>query len=430
MKKTRSFRSNASLIVARLAHRVRFAGSLALLSSFVFASTGKAASVTLAWDQETGVAGYRVYYGAASGQYTNLVDAGPKTTNTVTGLAPGVTYFFAATAYNSIGVESGFSSEVSYTTGTTIASNNPPTLDPIGDVTLPEDAGAQTLTLTGIGSGSATEKQTLTVTATSSNPPLVPSPTVNYTSPNTSGALTFTPSANANGSATITVTVNDGQPQNNTISRTFIVTVQSINDPPSISSISDRTIAQDTSTGPIPFSVADLETAASNLQVTATSSNVVLVASNGLVLSGSDSARSITVTPAPGQSGNSRIVVSVSDGALTTSSGFNLAVTSAGSTSNSPPTISSIPDQAVARNQSTTAIPFTIADAQTPAAQLTLSASWSNPQIVSRVTFGGSGAARTVQVSPTRGKVGVSSITVTVSDGNVTASTTFQFKVS
>src|SRR5262249_1321299 len=46
-----------------------------------------------------------------------------------------------------------------------------------------------------------------------------------YTSPSATGSLTFTPASGVNGSATITVTVNDGQTQNNTVTRSFVVTL-------------------------------------------------------------------------------------------------------------------------------------------------------------------------------------------------------------
>ena len=65
------------------------------------------------------------------------------------------------------------------------------------------------------------ESQTLTVTASSSNTALIPNPTVIYTSPSATGSLSFTPVANAFGTATITVTVNDGQSANNTVTRTL-----------------------------------------------------------------------------------------------------------------------------------------------------------------------------------------------------------------
>jgi hypothetical protein len=117
------------------------------------------------------------------------------------------------------------------------ALNNAPTLNPIGDLTINEDAGLQTVNLSGIGPGASFESsQTLTVTATSSNTALIPNPTVNYTSPNTTGSISFTPVANANGSVLITVTVKDNGGTLgggvDTFSRTFTVTVNAVNDAP------------------------------------------------------------------------------------------------------------------------------------------------------------------------------------------------------
>ena len=84
-------------------------------------STTVVPGVTLAWDAVTNtpVSGYRLYWGAASGSYTDLVDAGNATSVTVSGLSNGVTYYFAATAYTTNGAESAFSSEVSFTPGAT-----------------------------------------------------------------------------------------------------------------------------------------------------------------------------------------------------------------------------------------------------------------------------------------------------------------------
>ena len=75
------------------------------------------ADVRLAWDAnpDPTITGYRIYYGTATGYYTNAVDAGNQTALTITGLLPGVTYYFAATDYSDEGYESYFSSEVSYT---------------------------------------------------------------------------------------------------------------------------------------------------------------------------------------------------------------------------------------------------------------------------------------------------------------------------
>jgi hypothetical protein len=99
----------------RITGLTKFLGSLLILA--VLSTTVQAASVTLAWTRssDTNVAGYNVYYGGASGTYTNMVNVGSATNATISGLIPGTTYYFAATAYSSSGVGSPFSSEVSYT---------------------------------------------------------------------------------------------------------------------------------------------------------------------------------------------------------------------------------------------------------------------------------------------------------------------------
>ena len=58
---------------------------------------------------------------------------------------------------------------------------------------------------------------------------------------------------------------------------------------------------------------------------------------------------------------------------------------------NTPPTISSIPDQTIVQNSSTGPIPFTVGDAETPAANLQLSAASSNPGLIpnQNIVFGG-----------------------------------------
>jgi hypothetical protein len=73
-------------------------------------------SITLAWNASTDpiVAGYNVYYGGASGAYTNEISAGNASNATISGLVEGTTYYFAATTYAASGLESPFSSEVSY----------------------------------------------------------------------------------------------------------------------------------------------------------------------------------------------------------------------------------------------------------------------------------------------------------------------------
>ena len=73
--------------------------------------------VTLEWDPNTeqDLKGYKIYYGPSNSNYTNTTDVGNQVTYTVIGLMPGETYYFAATAYNTAGLESDYSNEVVYT---------------------------------------------------------------------------------------------------------------------------------------------------------------------------------------------------------------------------------------------------------------------------------------------------------------------------
>ena len=79
-------------------------------------------SVTLSWTPPTeyedgspltDLAGFKLYYGTETGRYTETIDVDNPgiSTYVVNNLTPN-TYFFAATAYNSSGVESDFSEEV------------------------------------------------------------------------------------------------------------------------------------------------------------------------------------------------------------------------------------------------------------------------------------------------------------------------------
>lgn len=77
-------------------------------------SPSQATQVVLAWDAgDQGVEGYRIYYGTSSRDYRYVKDAAKATGYTVSGLAEGVRYYFAVTAYGG-GAESDFSNEVSF----------------------------------------------------------------------------------------------------------------------------------------------------------------------------------------------------------------------------------------------------------------------------------------------------------------------------
>ena len=87
----------------------------------------KAAVVTLAWDPSSSpnIAGYRLHSGTTSGVYSQTIAVGNTTTALVSKLIIGKTYFFVVTAYNTTGVESAASNEVSYLAPSSSATPTP-----------------------------------------------------------------------------------------------------------------------------------------------------------------------------------------------------------------------------------------------------------------------------------------------------------------
>jgi hypothetical protein len=314
--------------LARAALMLLFLGTFGFLGRF----SCHGLTVTLAWDPSstTNVASYTLYYGSSPENYTNTVSVGKATTATLSDLVHGATYYFAATVTDTAGLESVYSTEISYTVPILVV-NQLPTLNALGDRAIAQNAPRQTVTLSGVSSGAVNEIQTLSVTATSSNPALIPDPAVSYSNPDTTGLLTFQPAPAASGTAIITVTVNDGGLSNNIVSRSFTVTVD---EPPAISPIPNLVIAMNSQTAPIPFTIIDTHTASSNLTVYATSSNLSLAGASNIFFAGADANRSIIVKPISDQTGTTMITVTVSGPIATASSTFKLSVF----TKPSPPT--------------------------------------------------------------------------------------------
>jgi len=85
--------------------------------------------VTVAWDENNPVPdGYILYWGTSSGSYPNSQDVGNATQYTIPGLQDGLTYYFAAKAYDADGNLSAFSREISHTVATPNSSPTTPTV--------------------------------------------------------------------------------------------------------------------------------------------------------------------------------------------------------------------------------------------------------------------------------------------------------------
>jgi VCBS repeat-containing protein len=284
---------------------------------------------------------------------TFSVVTGP-THGVLSGTAPNLTYTPAAD-YNgpdsfTFKANDGTTDSPSATVSITVtAVNDAPTADPQSVTTNEDTAKAVTLTATDID-GNSLAFSVVTNPAHGA---------LSGTAPN----LTYTPSANYNGPDSFTFKANDGTVDSNTA--TISITVNPVNDAPTISDMSDMSINEDTATGAISFTVADIETAANSLTVSGSSNNAALVPNANIVFGGSGANRTVTITPAPNANGTALITVSVNDGTNTTSDTFLLTVVAV----NDAPTAD---DQSVATNASTAKdITLTGSDIETPTNSLT-----------------------------------------------------------
>jgi outer membrane lipoprotein-sorting protein len=303
------------------------------------------------------------------------------------------------------------------------------TVLPVNDAPMVSDIAHQLIQRNGSTNAlpfTAVDSETLlwdlVVTASSDHQALVPDENIVFGGNFSSRTVTVTPQANQTGMATITVTVSDGELS---ASDTFTVTV---NNPPEITGIPAQTIAEDTQSGVLAFTVGDVETAAGALSVVGQSDNQALVPNGNLILGGSGALRTVTVTPLPDQSGLATITLTVSDGSGTTPVSFTVTVLPV----NDPPTVTPIPDQTLSRNTASSPLPFTVGDVETTAGALAVTGSSGNQALVpdGNIVFGGSGANRTVTVTPSANQTGSAVITVTVSDGDRETSETFAFRIN
>ena len=198
--------------------------------------------------------------------------------------------------------------------------NDPPLLNAISDVTMDEDAPVQTVLLSGIDSGSPYESQTLVVTAASGDTTLIPDPAVTYTSPNATGSLNFAPVADRFGSTAVTVTVSDGISQT---ARTFQVTVDPVNDPPTLDAIPDVDIPNEAGPQMVDMSgigAGPYET--QPLAVTASSLDLTKLAHPEVIYTSPDATGRLRLTPVLHQFGSVTVVVTVTDGLSVTNRSF------------------------------------------------------------------------------------------------------------
>ena len=246
-------------------------------------------------------------------------------------------------------------------------------------------------------------------------PPSNPFPAPAPASPYPTNFTTFA-GGNPNGIWSLYV-MDDGTNDVGTISGGWSLTITTVsNAVPTISDIANQTILVNSNITALPFTISDLETSPSNLVVTVSSSNLLLVPTNGIVLGGSGSNRTVSLTPTAGVTGTSTITITVSDGVDSDNDTFLLTVNPI--PGNTPPTFSPITDKTTLSGRAAGPFNIDINDAETPNG-ITLTATSSNTNLVpvANIIFYPGPGQRTLTASPVDGLTGATTISVTASDG-------------
>ncbi len=223
--------------------------------------------------------------------------------------------------------------------------NDPPTLNDIPDPAADdEDAGERAVSISGVTGGPNEAGQPVTVTASSDNAALLSSITVSDSG--SARTLKYTLLPNANGTAVVTVRVQDNGAGANFVEKTFTVTVNAVNDPPTLNAVPNpAAIAEDageqtrTVSG---LSAGPPDEAGQSVTVTATSSNRALI--GAVVVTGDGATRDLSYTPAADANGSAIITVRAQDNGTGTNfieRTFAVTVTAV----NDPPTFTKGVDQ-------------------------------------------------------------------------------------
>jgi VCBS repeat-containing protein len=129
------------------------------------------------------------------------------------------------------------------------------------------------------------------------------------------GSFTYEPDAGYSGPDAFTYTADD--PYDPSAPATVSLTVTPVNDPPSIAVTAGTSCGADDRSGTLALQLADADSAPGSLTLSAQSSNPALVP--GATFAGSGLQRNVTLTAAPGRTGSATVTVTVSDGALQSS---------------------------------------------------------------------------------------------------------------
>tara|TARA_Y100001968_G_scaffold78686_1_gene69935 strand:- start:3025 stop:4899 length:1875 start_codon:yes stop_codon:yes gene_type:complete len=198
--------------------------------------------------------------------------------------------------------------------------NTPPTIEAIADVVSNEDEAVAEIAL--VGDDKETIKSKLQYTVVATNADLVAPDGLVLRKTGSRRYLDITPLENAFGETDITVTVNDGIDE---VSTTFKLTINAVNDPPTISAVEPIEINED-QTVSFTVTLTDIDTAPEELKITGNAANAALLPSDNITSTGEGLTRTVTLTPGANMGGRTKVTLSVNDGDNTVSTETELTV--------------------------------------------------------------------------------------------------------
>ena len=198
--------------------------------------------------------------------------------------------------------------------------NTPPTIEAIADVVSNEDEAVAEIAL--VGDDKETIKSKLQYTVVATNADLVAPDGLVLRKTGSRRYLDITPLENAFGETDITVTVNDGIDE---VSTTFKLTINAVNDPPTISAVEPIEINED-QTVSFTVTLTDIDTAPEELKITGNAANAALLPSDNITSTGEGLTRTVTLTPGANMGGKTKVTLSVNDGDNTVSTETELTV--------------------------------------------------------------------------------------------------------
>ncbi len=318
---------------------------------------------------------------------------------------------------------------------TVTAQNDPPTFDNLGNQTVDEDAGPQTVTgwATNIDDGDPELDQNVTFNITSNDNVglFAVAPAISDT-----GVLTYTANDNANGVANITVTLDDdGSPSQSSTPVNFSITVNAQNDAPTFAISSDTETHDEDFTATIEITVTpDPVPSDENTQVVTYSispdntdiADVSISANSGLVtinaLANANGTQEFTITANDGQASNNTATqtFTLTVNAINDAPEFTLSETDITEDPDFSPVLVEVTEAAVPADESGQTVIYSISPETVTFADITISPTSGTVTIVPS-TAGGGGTqefAVTANDGQSQNNTFVQSFTFTVSGPN------------